>query len=132
MVKKKVFQPATTGLAVETWTVVQPEASKLVPTWVAREVETVIALFWPKSKPFSKSSGTSARKHRAFERARRQHADGHVGGAAYDRELLPRAHVDRAHAQPVGIGMRGDGIDACDDDVGERRRRGRGLLDFEA
>ena len=69
----------------------------------------------------------------AFQRARHEHADGGVRRAADDLQLLVAARVDDAHAQAIGIGVRRRPCRCCaDDDVRERRRGRRGLLDLEA
>ncbi len=61
-------------------------------------------------------------------RARERHGDlltgGDVGRAAHDRAERAVPHVDRAHREAVGVGVRIASLDPADDDVGEVRAGG--------
>ena len=55
-----------------------------------------------------------------------------VGCAAHDLNGRGPAGVDRAHAQPIGVGMRPGFDHACDDEAGEPCRGIDHVLDLEA
>ncbi len=73
----------------------------------------------------------AARKQRADQRAGHLHAGRRVGRAAHDGQRRAGTGVDRAQAQPVGVGMRRHRLDPRHDDARKRRRRRRRLLDLE-
>jgi len=70
------------------------------------------------------------RQHRPHPRARHHHAGARIGRTADDLQALAAAHIDLTDAQPLGLWVRLEVLDARHHHAAKRRRGGAALFDL--